>query len=457
MIDWLQEAKKHENEMVKMLSDWIKCKSVYDDTTKSKQAPFGKGVRDAHDFILNTAKEDGFVNVDDEGYACHIDYGEGETIVGILGHYDVVPEGEDWEFPAFSGTVKDGKVFGRGSQDDKGPVVASYFAMKIIRELGLPVSKKARMILGGNEESSWQCVEHYFKNYPKPDYGFTPDGDFPLVYAEKIIQMYEMSGVYQDEEILSFVSGTAANAVPDSATVETSIAFEKLEYSFNEFVKENNVTGEILDQGGVTKLIIHGVGAHASTPEVGVNAAALMLKYLKDNSSNAMTAHFADVFKSYDGSGLGIKFNSEKMGPLTANLGIVEYKEGKYRFELDTRYPTEMDADKMFASIEKATSGLAWESKVTKTNFKSGVFLDLDSDLVKTLMKSYVDQTNDTKTQPFIIGGGTFARAAENIVCFGMIFPDGPRLFHQKNEYVKIDDLVKGCAIYAQAIYDLIK
>lgn len=457
MPNWLEEAKKRQDEMVQVLSGWLKNDSQYDAATISEGAPFGKGVREAFDYILAEAEKDGFAYVDDEGYACHIDYGSGETILGILGHVDVVPEGEGWSFPPFSGEVANGKIYGRGSQDDKGPVVAAYFGMKIIKELGLPVSKKIRMILGGNEERDWKCVDHYFKNYPRPDFGFTPDGDFPLVYAEKEIQMYEFTGKYSEGSILSFKSGTAPNSVPDHATAVVNLPLEKIQAPFAAFLAENKLQGSLEKKGDTLQLDIKGVSAHGSTPEVGVNAAVYLMQFLKQQATNAMISHFADVFADYYGGGMGISFEDPKTGRLTANLGIVEYENGVYRFVLDSRYPMSIDREAMKDNIKEKTTGLAWPSEMKELAFKKGIYLDLESDLIQTLHKAYVDHTGDTKTKPYAIGGGTYARATDNVACFGMSFPYSDRLFHQKDEAVSIEEFVLATAIYAQAIYDLAK
>lgn len=246
MLNWLEEAKKRENEMVQELSLWLQNNSVYDPATICKGAPFGKGVKEAFDFILDAAERDGFESVNDDGYACHIDYGAGDTIIGILGHVDVVPEGDGWKYPPFSGKVVDGFIHGRGSQDDKGPVLAAYYAMKILKDSGLPVTKKIRMILGGNEERDWKCVDHYFKTFPKPDFGFTPDGDFPLVYAEKEIKMFEFTGVYPDTTLLSLHAGTAPNSVPDHAAAVLDVDSSSIIPPFEEYLKANNLVSCVI-------------------------------------------------------------------------------------------------------------------------------------------------------------------------------------------------------------------
>jgi len=456
MINWLEEAKKRQGEMVDTLSLWLQNNSVYDPDTIGAGAPFGKGVKEAFDFILDLAGKDGFETVNDDGYVCHIDYGTGDTLVGILGHVDVVPEGDNWTYPPFSGKIVDGHVHGRGSQDDKGPIIAAYFAMKILKDLNLPVNKKVRMILGGNEERDWKCVEHYFKNYPKPDLGFTPDGDFPLVYAEKEITMFELSGTYHDDIVIRFHAGTAANSVPDHAKAVLNIDIAKVKVPFEKYLEDNHLEGTIADQDGFVHLDIKGVSAHGSQPEQGVNAAAWLLNFIKQYPSNQMIAHFARAFADYHGENLGIAFSGNKMGALTSNLGIVSYENGEYKFVVDIRFPVEVDKEAIQKALEQAATDVPWEdTHVKQIGHKKGIYLDLESELISTLYKSYVDITGDTKTKPSAIGGGTFARAADNIVCFGMSFPYSKILYHQKDEAVSIDELVLATAIYAQAIYNL--
>ncbi|MBP8785252.1 MAG: dipeptidase PepV [Synergistaceae bacterium] len=455
-MQWLQEAEKRKDEMVQSLCQWLKINSVYDSTTVGEGAPFGRGVKEALEYIVDLAEKDGFAAVNDEGYACHIDYGQGDKIVGILGHVDLVPEGDGWKYPPYSATVADGRIYSRGTQDDKGPMMAAYFAVKIIRDLGLPISKKIRLILGGNEERDWLCVDHYFKKYPRPDCGFTPDGSFPLIFAEKEIQMYAFTGKHSSDSIISLKGGTAPNSVPDKAVAVIKPG-EGIKEAFDTYLQDHKLKGSCVEKPEGLELHVTGIGAHGSTPEVGVNAVVHLMKFLKAQTGDAMISHFADVLGGYNGEGLGIDFESKISGKLTANLGIASYEDGAYRFVLDSRYPMEVDIPKMKASIRAKTTGLPWESNMEETGFKKGIFVDLDSHLVKTLLKAYVDHTKDTESKPLAIGGGTYARATENVVCFGMAFPHTEPLAHQKNENVVIDELVLATAIYAQAIYELAK
>src|SRR5699024_8737702 len=133
------------------------------------------------------AERDEFEHADFDGYALHIEYGSGEEIVGVLGHLDIVPEGEKqaWLFDPFLLTNHDGHLYGRGVNDDKAPTLAAYYALKILRDLGFEFTRKVRIILGGAEETTWECMDHYFKHSEQPDMAFSPDGDFPIVNGEK--------------------------------------------------------------------------------------------------------------------------------------------------------------------------------------------------------------------------------------------------------------------------------
>ena len=57
---------------------------------------------------------------------------------------------------------KDGKIYGRGTADDKGPAIAALYAMRAVKELGIPVKKNVRLILGTDEECGSSDIRHYY-------------------------------------------------------------------------------------------------------------------------------------------------------------------------------------------------------------------------------------------------------------------------------------------------------
>lgn len=454
MINFELEVEKRKDAILKDLSDWIKIGSVYDETTKSEEHPFGEGVSKALAFILDKAKEDGFETLNVDNYAGHIDFGDGDQTMGILGHVDVVPVGSGWDLDPFSGAIEDGVIYGRGTQDDKGPMLAAYYGMKILKDLGVTPSKKVRMILGGNEESGWECVKYYFARHPKPDFGFTPDSDFPLIYAEKAIGNLKVKGQYEDEFVESIIGGTVANSVIDTCEAILNTDSPKFKVYLDEFLSEFPEIQAEYNVDTKTTIKFIGKASHGAQPEKGINAGVYMLRFLSRHTTNEMVSKAYEMFKTYDGKGVGIDFVGDQMGHLTMNLGLVSYVNNEFSYTINVRYPNEITFDLK----EKMTETINDERyEVELLSVQPGIHLPLDSHLVKTLHNVYIEHTGDTVTQPKVIGGGTFARAAENIVAFGMLFPHTKDAMHQKNECVPVEDLLKATAIYCHAIYELVK
>lgn len=173
---------QYESEFIEKTMKLIRIPSVY---KFNGDYPYGEPIDQALQTMLKIAEEDGFKTKNIEGHAGHIEFGQGEEILGILGHLDVVPAGEGWETDPFSPVIKDGNLYGRGAQDDKGPVMAAYIAMKLLKQQGFQPNKRVRLILGTDEERDWQGIEHYFKHEDMPEFGFSPDASFPVINAEK--------------------------------------------------------------------------------------------------------------------------------------------------------------------------------------------------------------------------------------------------------------------------------
>src|SRR5690606_22766935 len=184
-INWQEEVWKRKEDFIKDLQGLLQIKSVLNEEEAAADAPLGKGIKEALDYMLTLGEKDGFISKNVGNLAGHLEMGEGEELLGILGHVDVVPEGDGWTIDPYGGIIKDGKIFARGASDNKGPTIAAYYGMKVVKELGLPLGKRVRLIIGTDEESNWRCVDHYFKEEEMPDIGFVPDADFPIIFAEK--------------------------------------------------------------------------------------------------------------------------------------------------------------------------------------------------------------------------------------------------------------------------------
>ncbi|WP_442595572.1 dipeptidase PepV [Neobacillus sp. D3-1R] len=469
MINWMNEVEKRKDELIKETQQLLHIKSLLDEENATEEAPLGQGVKDALMFMLNLGEKDGFTNKNVGNLAGHLEFGQGEELLGILCHVDVVPEGDGWTSDPFGAEIRDGKIYARGALDDKGPTMAAYFAMKIVKELNLPLSKRVRMIIGTDEESNWRCVEHYFKYEEMPTIGFAPDADFPIIYAEKGIAGFDM--VYnltsakesnEEIEVLELTSGRRSNMVPDFAKASLLIKTEhtKLIQDFDSYLKEHQLTGKYYIENGVFFLEVEGISAHGMEPNNGKNAGLYLAHFLAKqeiDESSKMFFHFISeyLFNESRGNKLGVNYRDDITGDLTINIGTLSFDKNKGgRLGVSLRYPVTNDMDKTKENLEKILA----EYGFTIGNYSDSKphHVDENDKLIQTLKKVYEEQTGE-KAELISIGGGTYARSLKSGVAFGPLFPGREDIAHQKDEYMYIEDLLRATAIYAQAIYELAK
>ncbi|UTY38943.1 dipeptidase PepV [Allocoprobacillus halotolerans] len=455
MIDFLEEVYKRKNEMIEDIQTLCQIPSVLDETTTNEGQPFGIKCREALEAMLEIGKRDGFVCENVDGYAGHIDIGDHEETFGILGHLDVVPcNASGWNTEPYGATLENGKLYGRGVADDKGPLIAGYYAAKIIHELNLPVRMKTRIIFGCNEENGSKCMQYYFTKKPYPAMGFTPDAEFPVVYGEKAGVNFKITGTVDNDNLIGLYSGTRANIVPEVCEAYLTGSYKQYRESFLAYLSKHHLEGHVEEEGNHTKLVLIGKSAHASTPELGINGAVYMCHYLRTVSQNQLV-EFIDKYFYNDcyGEKLGIAYTG-LMGQLTVNLGVLNYKNGNVSMIVDMRVPHEVTDEQLTKKMHQSLD--FYQLKETHELGKA-LYVDPQSELIQKLHNAYVEFTSDNVHQPQAIGGGTYAKTMPNCVAFGVEFPGGDNKIHQNNEEISIDDLMKATAIYAKALYDLIK
>ncbi|MBU5212625.1 dipeptidase PepV [Heyndrickxia oleronia] len=467
-INWMEEVLKRKEDLIKDLQGILKIKSVLDEENSTPNAPLGQGVKDALQYLLDLGEKDGFTTKNVGDLAGHLEMGDGKDLLGILCHVDVVPEGDGWSVDPYGGEVKDGKIYSRGASDDKGPTMAAYYAMKIVKELGLPIEKRVRMIIGTDEESNWRCVEHYFKHEEMPSIGFAPDADFPIINAEKGIADYDIVLPFSvieeqaDITLLSFQSGRRYNMVPDFASAVLTFDGEKTDIlqRYSDFLQKIGLKGKYFIDNGELHLELEGVSAHGMEPKNGKNAGLLLTTFLNELDLDTSAKRYIDfavniLFDQSRGEGLGVQYQDEITGDLTINVGKMVYEVNSGgRFGLNMRYPVTFDMEKNKKIINDKVN----EKGFVIENFSDSKphHVDANTDLVKTLQKVYEEQTGE-KAELLSIGGGTYARSLKSGVAFGALFPGRPDVMHQKDEFMFIEDLIKATAIYAQAIFELAK
>ncbi len=455
MIDFMSEVLKRKEDMLKDIKTLCQIPSVLDHTTADINQPFGKACRDALDAMLEIGKRDGYDVLDVDGYAGHIDVGEGEDSFGILGHLDVVPCNKvGWDYPPYDMTIVDNKLFGRGVADDKGPLIAGYYAAKIIDELKLPVKMKTRIIFGCNEENGSACVKHYFTKMPFPAMGFTPDAEFPVVYGEKAGCHFEFNGKVVADNLVSMNGGETVNIVPETCVAVLKGNVEDYKESFENYLNQYNLQGDVKECEEGICLTLKGKSAHASIPFYGINAVTYMAHYLADYTQNKLI-HFIDecFFDDHYGYKLGIAYHGQ-LGDLTSSIGILTYNNEEARIVVDMRVPHEVTDEDLTVPVDKNCSQFGF---TFRHHLGKALYVDPESELIQKLHNAYVEFTGDNEHKPQSIGGGTYAKSMPNCVAFGVEFPGTNNKIHQNNEQIDIDDLMKATAIYAKAIYDLIK
>ena len=461
-MNWRQEVDKRKEAFLEDLSDLLRIPSVLDETDSAPSMPFGREVRRALDFMFELGQRDGFTTKDVDGYAGHLEYGEGDEIVGILCHLDVVPAGEGWTYGPFNPTIVDGKLIARGSNDDKGPTMAAYYGLKIVKELGLPLSKRVRLIAGCDEESEWRCVREYFKQEAMPTIGFAPDADFPIINAEKglydgvLKQLPIQRGHAGNYHLVSFVSGERPNMVPDhaQAVLKTDAV---LGDKFDAYLKRYEMTGSYELNDGTYTFVVKGKAAHAMEPDNGINAAYVLAGFLLhlplDIQGERYIEFVRHVFADSRGISLGIEA-SDETGDLTINGGVFRYDESERMTTINIRYPYTAKFEQRLQTIKEIALSFGFELK-TKTHMPPH-HVAPDHPLVQTLSAVYERQTGE-RADLMAIGGGTYARSLEAGVAFGALFPGATDVAHQVDEYMEVEDLLRAAAIYAEAIYELAK
>ncbi len=449
-----EQIKGYQEEMLEQIARLVKYDSVQGEALPGK--PFGEGPAAVLAEALAMAEEMGFETVNLDNYCGYAEIGEGEEIIGIVGHLDIVPVGDGWHYDPLSLTFDGDKVYGRGTTDDKGPVVMALYAMKIIRDSGIKLGKRIRLIMGCNEESGAACMEYYTKVAEPVTLGFTPDASFPGIYGEKGIM--GMMATSKNTKIVSMNGGFVFNAVCHQCTTVIPAGEVDVDALKSALSDTALVSFDVTVDDDQSKLTIsaEGIAAHASMPELGVNAAGCTMQALA-------AAGFEDEFVSFyndhignscDGAGCGLKL-SDNYGVLTLNNGIVKTEDGKITAALDIRFPvtlTEKDMRKAVAPFMDLPNG-----SIEIISCFEPLFFPPESPLVNALVGAYVDVTGDTENKPAVIGGGTYAKCIPGIIAFGPERPGVDYHIHNADEFMLISEMLTATEVYVKAIENMLE
>lgn len=379
--------------------------------------------------VLSLAQDMGFRvhNMDDMvGWA---EYGEGEELVIVLGHLDVVAPGSGWTKPPFGGIMENGRLYGRGTTDDKGPILCALHALSDIKEQGIALSRRVRILFGTREETGCEDVKYYVNHGGElPTWGFTPDGEYPLIHGEKGLLIEEYSVPFTPGTLVSIHGGQAANMVPDYACAELSDG---------------------------TKVEAFGTAAHGAEPWEGINAIGLLLQKLADlpgTLGTALTFLRERIGMESRGESLGIAMEDEISGPLSFNLGMLHTDGDALRVTVNYRYPVTKCYEDCAPQVKRAFESAGFVR--TAEAFDEKLYIPQDEPLIQRLLGIYNAHTGEN-AKPICIGGGTYAKSMPNIVAFGPIFPGDEVTEHKPDEYITLENLSRNRAIYRDAIVSL--
>ncbi len=441
MKTFIQET--HKKQALSSLKRLIKTPSYLQEEVPG--APFGQDILDALTDCLALFKEEGFSTfIDPNGYYGYAEIGEGQEIFGVLCHLDVVPAGDVslWDTPPFEATVKDGVIYGRGVQDDKGPTIAALYAVKSLLDAGVTLTKKIRFIFGTDEENLWRCMDEYHKHEDGVDMGIAPDANFPVIYAEKGLLQSYLTGEGSSE--FTFEGGSALNVVADTATYtgnKADLIAENLKKLGYDFSKDGNT------------IHVKGKAIHSKDAPEGINANTRLAEAMLPHYNHPAIDLLGGVIKD-DANGVSLlgEVKDDASGALTFNAATVNITPNETKIGLDIRIPVTIEKDGLANQLtEKANE---FNLTYQEFDFLDSLYVPTDSKLVTSLLSAYQDMTGDM-SDPMISGGATFARTMKNCVAFGAMFENTKDTMHQANEAWHLDEMEKTMEIYAEAIYRL--
>ena len=454
---------EHFQETLKDIQKIVKIKTVKEESTNG--APFGLGLKKGLEETLKIAKDLGFKTVNLDNYIGYAEFGEGEEYIGVLGHIDVVPEGEHskWSVPPFSGEIVGKNMISRGALDNKGPIISALHSMKALKECVPTFNQRVRIIFGTNEESGDEDIKYYLSKEKAPKYAFTPDGQFPVVFSEKGIYTFSFKDSFLKEKtsILDIVGGTRSNVVPEEAKVFLKKDLsEKIIKELEKF-KDTPCKFEVLEKESYLEVICKGIPAHASSPQRGVNPITWLFRFLNrvipEEDSLKRFVNFMDkvVGIETDGSGLNIETKNEETGDLTLSCGIVKIiveKSSSIYVKFNIRYPVTTNEKKLDTILDKI--GRENNVEFVKENHNAPLYFPKEHPLVEKLQKVFKDVT-DRDDKPVALGGGTYAKLMPNTVAFGPNFKEFRGNPHGFDEKMDIDMLKQGMLMYALGVLEL--
>lgn len=477
----------NQRAVLAILERMVELPTVRDDKVPPHQSPaiiaFGallEGI--ARDFGL------AYRNVDNRIFEVKLP-GRGNDEFGILTHADVVPvTADEWvlddgrKIDPFKLTRIGNLLYGRGTIDDKGSIAATLFAMKTVKESGLPIDRTVRLMVETTEETGGDAMKYYRERTPLPDYNIVLDSKYPAVVAEKgsgsVKVFFPTEPASANTTAITAMTGAAAaNAVPQTATAtlkggDLTHAAAKLEAAKSDFLRKYEAQGgqfaiDITSAADSLVVKVTGVSAHGSRPEEGVNPLPRLGLFVRDAGIPLADNHYAKALRYLDdlygtgylGEKMGVGYRDDFMGPLTISPNLVRERDGRLEVTANARMPRGRTPEALVESVKSKIDAWAAANHVKlEVSYEQGNWMARDPKgaWLSTLLNVFGDTTGMEAT-PVATAGSTTAKLMPNAINFGPAMPGKKYTAHNANEYKEIQDLDADMQMFTEMLVRISK
>jgi len=451
---WIEE---HMDQFITDIIDLVNIPSVSVETG-DPQKPFGETCLHVLEKALKIVRRMGFEGKNHENYCGTLLWkGDTDHEIGVFSHLDVVPEGTGWEYEPYQAVVEEDCIIGRGTADNKGPAMASLYALNYLKESGWRPRHSIRLFFGCNEECGMNDIQYYINNNPMPVFSFTPDAAFPVCHGEKGIMEIDAEYDLKSSILKEFSSGVASNSVPRDAYA----IIEGEETAIRKALKGKNIDNIENCGNNNYRISAKGIAAHAAFPEGSDSAQTKLACILEqsgllDGRARKLMEAIAGLFADYNGVGIKVPYEDDISGKLTHVGGFARTCDNIFRQNINIRYPITANREKMVNQITAVLK--KYDFTIIKIKDSPPAFVNKEEPIIKR-MTDICNKQLGLSLEPYIMGGGTYARKLNHAVGYGPGIPHSGNKFgpergrgHQPDEYVELEKLKNAICIYVEAI-----
>jgi dipeptidase D len=462
-------SKHYQQDMVSTLADLVTYPTVAVSGKANKDLPAFKNMKA---YLKTKSAELGF-DYADHGEVVVIGYGAQKEKLGIVTHGDVQPaDPARWNKSPFflDGETEADKWIARGTEDDKGPIATGLYAMKTIKDLNIPLTKRLELIISMTEESNWTPFREFVQSYDVPKTNIVIDSSYPVVVAEKAwctihSRIPNIKVKTSGPAILSFGGGAFISQVPETAQAElTGVNLSLLKQIKSIASKQTGMSYQFEENDSQLLITATGKSAHSASPESGINAvahlAAILDVYQWPLNTAGLAVNYINqlIGTSYTGEKFGdIAYQDQFMGPMTVNLSTVKIVDGFLELAINMRRPVGKDKSTLESQINQALAD--WQKSIgfelQHKIYVQDAYYPQQATHVAPLLKVFSHFTGTKHPKPKSIGGSTHAKLMPNAVGFGPSMPNAAYTGHSEHEFITKAQFNLNLKMYTAAFVEI--